>query len=510
MNIDKGNKYAYLFNVFGAIIVVLLNVVINLVLSPYIVKHLGVEMNGFITLANNFVSYCSLATIALNSMAGRFVLLNVKKGKLKNANEYYSSVLIGDYILSAILFVPCVIFLVWIDRLINIPTSQIAEVRTLFALVFLNFFIPLLFPKWSIATYVANKLYLRSLKNVCSALFRAVCIFCLFYLFKPAAYFVAVAGLVMTVTNVCFEYFYKQKLLPQLRVRFGDFKWSCIRELIASGIWNFVTRCGSILLEGLDLLVANIFIDPVAMGVLSLSKTIPNMMNQLLGSISTTFGPQLVGCIAENDYEKAKESIRNNQRVLSLLTTIPIGVTLVFGKDFFSSWVPTQDAQQLMYLTALTLAGMLVTGISHGITTLFGAMNKLRVNSMVVIGSGILNIVVVAILLKTTNWGVYAIAGVSSSIVILRELFFTAPYAAKCLKMKWYTFLPDLLRGGVLIVIPITISVAVRRVTHYGSWMRFFTGVAISAVVSLLIEATLVLKPEERKALLKKLHKGQK
>ena len=40
---------------------------ISFFLSPYIVRTIGVEANGFITLANNFVSYTSLITIALNS-----------------------------------------------------------------------------------------------------------------------------------------------------------------------------------------------------------------------------------------------------------------------------------------------------------------------------------------------------------------------------------------------------------------------------------------------------------
>lgn len=504
MTKSQENRYAYSLNIFGAIIVVILHVLINLLLSPYIVEHLGVEMNGFITLANNFVSYCTLATVALNSMSGRFILLNVRKGDMKTANEYYSSVFIGDYILGGILLIPCVCFLIWIDSFINISTHQTGEVRLLFALVFLNFFLPLFMPKWSIATYVANKLYLRSVKNVCSAVLRAVCIFLLFFLLEPAAYFVAVAGLVMTFVNTAFEFGYKRHLMPDLRVAVGDFKWNRIWELIASGVWNFVNKCGGILLEGLDLLIANIFIDPIAMGVLSLSKTVPNMMNQVLGNVSTTFGPQLVNCIAENDFPKAEQAIKKNMRVLSLLTTVPIGVTLIFGKDFFSLWVPSQNAAGLMVLTALTLTGILITGITHGITTLFGAMNKLRLNSLVVILSGLMNIAVVSVLLKTTDLGIFAIAGVSSSMVILREFVFTAPYAAKCLRLKWFAFLPDVLKGAAMVVIPLAVSLLIKLVLPSGSWLLFFMGAGISAVVSLLIEVFLVLKKEERQALLGK------
>ena len=93
-------------NVIGSIVVVAINVTINLVLSPYIVKHLGVEANGYITLANNFVSYLTMVSIALNSMVGRFILIDNRRGYQQSANEYYSSVLIGDWIMAMVFFMP--------------------------------------------------------------------------------------------------------------------------------------------------------------------------------------------------------------------------------------------------------------------------------------------------------------------------------------------------------------------------------------------------------------------
>lgn len=108
-------------NVLGSILLVAINIVINLVLSPYIVASLGVEANGYITLANNFVSYMALVTIALNSMAGRFILVSHRNGDLKSANEYYSSVLLGDWILAGVFIVPAMIFVLYIDDFINVP-----------------------------------------------------------------------------------------------------------------------------------------------------------------------------------------------------------------------------------------------------------------------------------------------------------------------------------------------------------------------------------------------------
>ena len=66
-------------NVICSIMVLATNILINFWLSPYIVEHIGVEANGFVTLASNFVTYAQLIVTALNSMAARFIAICKKR-----------------------------------------------------------------------------------------------------------------------------------------------------------------------------------------------------------------------------------------------------------------------------------------------------------------------------------------------------------------------------------------------------------------------------------------------
>ena len=52
-------------------------------LTPYIVGTLGREAYGFIGLSADILSYTGLVTIALNSMAGRFVTIKYAAGNCK-------------------------------------------------------------------------------------------------------------------------------------------------------------------------------------------------------------------------------------------------------------------------------------------------------------------------------------------------------------------------------------------------------------------------------------------
>ena len=83
-----------MINLTTGIFTMLVSLVINFFLSSYIVAELGEEANGFTQLANNFVTYASLLTLAFNSMAARFISVSYHEKELDKMKEYYSSVIV--------------------------------------------------------------------------------------------------------------------------------------------------------------------------------------------------------------------------------------------------------------------------------------------------------------------------------------------------------------------------------------------------------------------------------
>lgn len=90
-----GDKKQLLVNMVASLVNFAVSVGIGLVLTPYIVRSIGAEAYGFVGLANTFVSYAQLLTIALNSVAGRFITVAYHEGDDSKANGYYSSTLAG-------------------------------------------------------------------------------------------------------------------------------------------------------------------------------------------------------------------------------------------------------------------------------------------------------------------------------------------------------------------------------------------------------------------------------
>ena len=85
-----------LLNIVTGLGAVVVGFAVSFFLSPFIVRHLGAEANGFAQLASNFVMYASLLTLAFNSMASRFVTVAYHQGNMDEARRYYSSVFVAN------------------------------------------------------------------------------------------------------------------------------------------------------------------------------------------------------------------------------------------------------------------------------------------------------------------------------------------------------------------------------------------------------------------------------
>ena len=496
-----------IINLISSIVVFGVNLIINFCLSPYIVKSLGVEANGFVTLANNFVSYASLATLALNSMAGRFITIKVHQNDIEGANRYYTTVTLGNFFLALVMLIPSIFCVVYLERIIDIPPNLLWDVKLLFAFIFVNFLLSTAFSSWSTATFVTNKLYLQSLRTMQSQLYRVIVIIGLFVILQPSVYYMGVAALIATIFTTLYSLYYKKKLLPEVHIKRKDFDIASLWELISSGIWNTVIKAGQLLLSGLDLLISNLFIGSTEMGMLALAKTLPNVITHLGGTITAVFTPTLTINYAKGDLIGVKNELKKGMKITGVLLTIPLSIMIIFGKEFYQLWVPSQDARILQVLSVLTCISLIFTSGIQCLYNIFTVVNKLKVYSMLILLSGVASTIVVFVLLKTTGLGIYAVAGVSSFVNLTRNVCFAVPFGAKYLKLKWHTFYPEVAYSALSVVLSVLIGYGVKQFFVIDSWFMLALEGGLTALLGFFVNIFIVLNKNERKHLLKILTK---
>lgn len=499
---DLSENKKLIVNLFSSVIAFGINVVIGFYFSPYIVKNLGVEANGFIALANNFITYASLVTIALNSMAGRFITIQIHQNNYEKANKYYNAVFGGNLITAAILVIPAIISIIKLEYLINIPNNLIFDVKVLFSILFLNYFIGMVLPSWATAIFAANKIYLQSIKSLQSNILKVVCILILFMVFSPKVYYIAIAGLICTIYMAVYNWYYHKKLLSKLSIRKKYFDWKYVKELIFSGIWNTINQAGQILLSGFDLLIANLFVGATPMGALSLAKTVPNIILGLAGTLNSIFVPTLTIDYAKNDKEALKKNLKNGMKLTGVLLTIPFSILIIYGSEFYSLWIPSQDAKLLQILSILTCFGLIFTSGIQCLVNVFTVVNKLKLNSILTLLSGAVSTLIVFILIKNTNLGVFAIAGVSSFVSLIRNMLYTVPFSAKYLGLKWNTFIPEVLSSVISVIVLTIVGFIIKGFIIVDSWFMLIIAAGITSIFGLVINMFIVLNSNERNQLI--------
>lgn len=498
-----------MINIICSLLVLITNVLVSFFLSPFIVKNIGVEANGFITLANNFITYAQLIVTALNSMAARYISIAYNKKDYKKANVYYNSVFWGNLIIVAVLIIPAIIFLWKLDKFVNIPNNILFDVKLLFGFVFLNFFITTGFPNWDCGTFITNRLDRAYIPQMFTSVLKCIILFICFTFFLPKVYYVGLVTTIITIVLLVCNGINTKVLTPKLHINISPKKVICstkaLKDLVISGLWNSISQVGNILLTGVDLIISNIFLGATSMGIISLTKTIPNYMDQLASSLTNTFTPEITINYANENKEQMLKDINRSMKLSSIITTIPIAITIVLGAEFFSLWVPSQDSQLLQILSILASFKFIFTGGIQILYNVFPTVNKVKENAISQIITGFVSIILTFLLIKFTPYGIYAVAGISSLCAVIKNLVYIIPACAKYLDLPWYTFYRQVINTCFSSMIIIIIGFIIKQFFCVNNWLSLFINAMTIGGIGLLINILITLNKNERNYLIGKL-----
>lgn len=501
---NRSRNFRTIINITCSVIQMAASLLVSFFLSPYIIRTIGVEANGFVSLAQNFTTYAGLVVTALNGMAIRFITISYVQKKHKQANLYYNSVFWGNLIIVAVLLLPSCLFIARLDSFVNVPANILRDVKILFALIFFSFFLQTAAPNWDCGTGVTNRLERMYIPNLFLTVLRCVFIFTIFSLFSPKVWYLGVATLLINSLYLAVAAHNTHVLTPELKIQIRKplCSMAAIRELVGSGIWNSISSAGNMLFTGLDLLVCNLSLGPTAMGILSLSKTLPSILLQFAETLRGVFGPELTIAYARNDKDDIVKLLRRNIKIAAVVVSLATGGIIVMCDAFYQLWVPSQDAKLLQILTVLAILRYIPDSGIYILANVFPTANKVRYNSFALIICGGASIVITLLLVRYTELDIYAVAGVSSVITIIRSITFLIPATSHFIGLKWYTFYPQVLQSMLCCAVIIIIGYSVRLLIPVNSWLLFFLTVIIISILGLGANMMIVLNKDERSHLI--------
>jgi O-antigen/teichoic acid export membrane protein len=460
------------------------NVVIGLLLTPYLVKHIGVAAYGLIPLAMFFTEYIGVITQSLTASINRSLTLALQDNNLLEANKVFNSALFLMLFIATFQLI-CIYYPIKnITTIISIPALLSEQAVWFFAMIFINFSVSLIASIFSVSMYAANRLDLMEIANILRALTRVGIILLLFSIGEVDLISVGIASILSGLVVLLFAIYWWVKLTPSLTINPRVIAKEKLKPIFSLGGWLLVNQVGFLLLLKVDLLIINKFMGAVASGEYSVATKLSEVLRALSAVLSGVLGPVVMIYFAKQEFDKMIGITVVFIKFLSLLMTIPIVVVCVFSQEILSAWMGEEFEHLYVVVWLVTLPLV----INLGITPLFAinvALNKVKAPALVTLMLGVVGVISSILLIQYTNLGYLAIAASSGIILTIKNAIFIPLYGAKILNLPIFTFTKIHVKTMLfLILILISMSV-VKSFFEFKSLVSLFSAMSISAITSI-------------------------
>lgn len=506
------NKKKNVINICAALVTFIVQLFISFWLSPFVVGKLGEEAYGFINLANNFVSYASLLAVMVNSMASRYISVAFNDENNEEAKGYFNTVFYANCFIFCLVLFFSVFLIARLEHIINISPELIFQVKLTFAFSFINMGVSLFSSVYTSAAFSTNNMHYNSIVQIISNVAKSILIFGLFTLLPSKIYYFSAAMLLGGIITFFGNYYVSSKLFGEFKISKKYFEQKKLVILIKSGIWVLISNISNLLLNGLDLLLSNWFISDAMMGRLSLAKQIPYAFSSALGMFSNIFASSLTISFAKDGNNGLIEETKGQLKILTLIFTVPYAGVFIFGKSFLALWLGNttytdNQIKSIYVLMIIILIDIIVSTYMYSIHSIFIALDKVRIYSVILIIAGCISSVTTIILLNTTSLGLYAIAGTSTVVLGVAHGIIVPAFAATLLNTNISTFWKSELRSWILFTVISLVFIIVKQMVVIDNWSNFLVIVLIAGSIGYVISFGFIFSKDEKKHFIKMIKK---
>ena len=158
-------------------------------------------------------------------------------------------------------------------------------------------------------------------------------------------YYVGIALCVATIVIVVSNIIITQRYTENLKIDIKRYRYDAVKELVISGIWNSLNSLGNVLNSGLDLLVCTVMLTPVAMGQVSIAKSINSIFTGLYSMAATPFHPLFLKKYACGDKNGLIDQLVFSMKISGLVSNLAFAGFCALGKVYYKLWIPDQDIE---------------------------------------------------------------------------------------------------------------------------------------------------------------------
>lgn len=432
-------------NAITGVAVLAMQAGVGLLLTPFLVSRLGIDVYGLVPLAMSVGAYVSVATAGIQSAVARNLTVAIATEDSREASRILSTALWSTLGLCALAAGPLMWVALSAPQLFDVPESAAGAARLFFAAVVFSYLLVAVREVVGSVAFAHNRLDLQNAGRATDAFLRLVVPLVLVGALSSTVVWVGAGMAVGAVASLTLIFIAWRRLAPRITASPRLFSRGLFSELSATSWWISLGQAGSLLHLSIDVAVVNIMVGASAAGQYGTVAQWPTFLRSLAGALIAVLTPLLYRHFAADQYSRLSEVSRRAVRLVAVCSGFAVAVVAGFGRPLLSLWLGPEYA----VLAPLLFVSMIHLSINLAMVPLFAvhtALGKVKLPALVTLATGLLNLVLSIIWAKT---GAYAIGVAVATLVALtaKNALFTPIYTARILNLPTLTFIRPALPG---------------------------------------------------------------
>ena len=396
-------------------------ILLNLVLTPIIVKQLGSEAYGLQSLVNIIIGFMMIADLGLDIPVTRSVASLQASNDFKGLNKLLNTTLQLYLIIG---FIGCIIVLIssksLVEQVFNVSANYKESAIIVFNLSAIGF-LGSLFSMWGKSIFNGFSRY--DISNGISLLGSVLSIgiggLLVLYGYGVVTY-VFVRVLMTFLTGIAYLLMSKSILLGfKLRIGIDKEVWNKIKLEIGYG---FVLRIAGVLTSRIDSTLIGIWVGLSAVGYYTVGILIVTSLSGLISSMSHFIFPKVSEYYALGKKVEIEDLFYSGCKYISILIFLIFSPLILFSFEFLKLWMGDSVANASSSIFMMLLIS---TGLSLLFTTFLNlyivGIGKLKLFSLYTIIRGSIMGITCLILIKP--YGIIG-AGYASLLAVIADILF--------------------------------------------------------------------------------------
>ena len=479
-------------------VVILLNTLVGLLYTPYMLRMMGQSEYGLYSLVASIISYLTLLDLGLGNAVVRYTAKFRAEGKQTEQYEMFGMFFILYIVIGIIALLGGSALYFNVDAMFSDTMTAMELDKARIMILLLVFNLAFSFPMSifsSIITAYERFIFPRVI-NIIRIILNTLVMICLLNMGYKAVAMVVVQT-VFNVLTLVLNYIYCQNEL-KIKMYFRKFQWSFLKEIAVYSFWILLNVIMDRIYWNTGQFVLGAMVGTTAVAVYAIAIQLQHLYMQFSSAISGLFLPKVTDMVIKsNNNKEISDLFIRTGRIQYIIIAFILSGFIVFGRQFINLWAGP-GYENAYIISVLFFVSLLIPLIQNLGITVLQARNQMKFRSLLYIG--------IALVLTKRLGGIGCAIAVAGALLLGQGLIMNIYYSKKQ-GINIMKFWKEILKMSIVPITVILLSVLVVKNYNIDSWEKLLITVFMFSLAYIPLFWGLSMNKYERNLLMSPIRK---